>query len=122
MDTLFNDIISELIDERIEKEKENTRPEAKEHLDKLIEVISQEKIPMVDTKQEQFNQMIKNEQKPTWGKLTKKDKERIIDAYIDENSIENGSELKERIMKRKIKVKNIEYDRVNEKIIAIKED
>lgn len=122
MDTLFNDIVNQLVDERIEREKANTREEAKEHLNKLIEVIEKEKIPIVDTKQEQFKQMIKDEQKKTWSKLTKGEKEKIIDIYIEENSISNGVELKERIMKRKIKVKNIEYDRIKERIIAIKED
>lgn len=122
MDTLFNDIVNQLVDERIEREKANTREEAKEHLNKLIEVIEKEKIPIVDTKQEQFKQMIKDEQKKTWSKLTKSEKEKIVDIYIEENSISNGVELKERIMKRKIKVKNIEYDRIKERIIAIKED
>ena len=42
--------------------------------------------------------------------------------YIKEHNITNGDELKMKINKRKIRVKDIEYDRVNERIISIKDE
>ena len=45
-----------------------------------------------------------------------------LTSYIKEHNITNGDELKAKISKRKIRVKDIEYDRVNERIISIKDE
>ena len=56
------------------------------------------------------------------GHRSRSKKERILDNYIKEHNITNGDELKTKINKRKIRVKDIEYDRVNERIISIKDE
>ena len=73
-------------------------------------------------KEKEFEKKLKELEKKTWSKLTKEEKERILDNYIKEHNITNGDELKTKINKRKIRVKDIEYDRVNEKIISIKDE
>lgn len=119
MDSIsFNQIINSLVDQRIIKEQENIQDQ--EYYDKLKEVIENEKKASVDNKQNEFEKKLKELEKKTWSKLTKEEKERILDNYIKEHNITNGEELKAKINKRKIRVKDIEYDRVNEKIISIK--
>lgn len=119
MDSIFNDTISSLIDERLEKEKNNIQDQ--EYYDKLKQIVEDEKKPSIDTKQLEFEQKLKEVEKKPWSKLTKEQKDIIIDNYIKEHNIVNGNELRMKISKRKIKVKDIEYDRVNEKIISIRE-
>ena len=116
----FNQIINSLIDERMEKEKDNIQDS--EYYEKLKNVIEDEKKALVDNKQNEFEKKLKELEKKTWSKLTKEEKERILDNYIKEHNITNGDELKTKINKRKIRVKDIEYDRVNEKIISIKDE
>lgn len=119
MDSIsFNQIINSLVDQRIIKEQENIQDQ--EYYDKLREVIENEKKALIDNKQNEFEKKLKELEKKTWSKLTKEEKERILDNYIKEHNITNGEELKAKINKRKIRVKDIEYDRVNEKIISIK--
>lgn len=121
MDSInFNQIINSLIDERMEKEKDNIQDS--EYYEKLKNVIEDEKKALVDNKQNEFEKKLKELEKKTWSKLTKEEKERILDNYIKEHNITNGDELKTKINKRKIRVKDIEYDRVNEKIISIKDE
>lgn len=121
MDSInFNQIINSLIDERMEKEKDNVQDS--EYYEKLKNVIEDEKKALVDNKQNEFEKKLKELEKKTWSKLTKEEKERILDNYIKEHNITNGDELKTKINKRKIRVKDIEYDRVNEKIISIKDE
>ena len=108
------------IDERMEKEKDNIQDP--EYYEKLKNVIEDEKKALVDNKQNEFEKKLKEIEKKTWSKLTKEEKERILDNYIKEHNITNGDELKTKINKRKIRVKDIEYDRVNEKIISIKDE
>lgn len=121
MDSInFNQIINSLIDERMEKEKDNIQDP--EYYEKLKNVIEDEKKALVDNKQNEFEKKLKELEKKTWSKLTKEEKERILDNYIKEHNITNGDELKMKINKRKIRVKDIEYDRVNEKIISIKDE
>ena len=121
MDSInFNQIINSLIDERMEKEKDNIQDS--EYYEKLKNVIEDEKKALVDNKQNEFEKKLKELEKKTWSKLTKEEKERILDNYIKEHNITNGDELKTKISKRKIRVKDIEYDRVNEKIISIKDE
>lgn len=121
MDSInFNQIINSLIDERMEKEKDNIQDS--EYYEKLKNVIEDEKKALVDNKQNEFEKKLKELEKKTWSKLTKEEKERILDNYIREHNITNGDELKTKINKRKIRVKDIEYDRVNEKIISIKDE
>lgn len=121
MDSInFNQIINSLIDERMEKEKDNIQDP--EYYEKLKNVIEDEKKALVDNKQNEFEKKLKELEKKTWSKLTKEEKERILDNYIKEHNITNGDELKAKISKRKIRVKDIEYDRVNEKIISIKDE
>ena len=121
MDSIsFNQIINSLIDERMIKEQDNIQDQ--EYYDKLKNVIEDEKKALVDNKQNEFEKKLKELEKKTWSKLTKEEKERILDNYIKEHNITNGDQLKAKINKRKIRVKNIEYDRVNEKIISIKDE
>ena len=121
MDSInFNQIINSLIDERMEKEKDNIQDP--EYYEKLKNVIEDEKKALVDNKQNEFEKKLKELEKKTWSKLTKEEKERILDNYIKEHNITNGDELKTKINKRKIRVKDIEYDRVNEKIISINDE
>ena len=121
MDSInFNQIINSLIDERMEKEKDNIQDS--EYYEKLKNVIEDEKKALIDNKQNEFEKKLKELEKKTWSKLTKEEKERILDNYIKEHNITNGDELKTKINKRKIRVKDIEYDRVNEKIISIKDE
>lgn len=121
MDSIsFNQIINSIVDQRIIKEQENIQDQ--EYYDKLKEVIENEKKASVDNKQNEFEKKLKELEKKTWSKLTKEEKERILDNYIKEHNITNGAELKTKINKRKIRVKDIEYDRVNEKIISIKDE
>ena len=121
MDSInFNQIINSLIDERMEKEKDNIQDP--EYYEKLKNVIEDEKKALVDNKQNEFEKKLKEREKKTWSKLTKEEKERILDNYIKEHNITNGDELKTKINKRKIRVKDIEYDRVNERIISIKDE
>ena len=121
MDSInFNQIVNSLIDERMEKEKDNIQDS--EYYEKLKNVIEDEKKALVDNKQNEFEKKLKELEKKTWSKLTKEEKERILDNYIKEHNITNGDELKTKINKRKIRVKDIEYDRVNEKIISIKDE
>ena len=121
MDSInFNQIINSLIDERMEKEKDNIQDP--EYYEKLKNVIEDEKKTLVDNKQNEFEKKLKELEKKTWSKLTKEEKERILDNYIKEHNITNGDELKTKINKRKIRVKDIEYDRVNERIISIKDE
>ena len=121
MDSInFNQIVNSLIDERMEKEKDNIQDP--EYYEKLKNVIEDEKKALVDNKQNEFEKKLKELEKKTWSKLTKEEKERILDNYIKEHNITNGDELKTKINKRKIRVKDIEYDRVNEKIISIKDE
>ena len=121
MDSInFNQIINSLIDERMEKEKDNIQDS--EYYEKLKNVIEDEKKALVDNKQNEFEKKLKELEKKTWSKLTKEEKERILDNYIKEHNITNGDELKTKINKRKIRIKDIEYDRVNEKIISIKDE
>lgn len=121
MDSInFNQIINSLIDERMEKEKDNIQDS--EYYEKLKNVIEDEKKALVDNKQNEFEKKLKELEKKTWSKLTKEEKERILDNYIKEHNITNGDDLKMKINKRKIRVKDIEYDRVNEKIISIKDE
>ena len=121
MDSInFNQIVNSLIDERMEKEKDNIQDS--EYYEKLKNVIEDEKKALVDNKQNEFEKKLKELEKKTWSKLTKEEKERILDNYIKEHNITNGDELKAKINKRKIRVKDIEYDRVNEKIISIKDE
>lgn len=121
MDSInFNQIINSLIDERMEKEKDNIQDP--EYYEKLKNVIEDEKKALVDNKQNEFEKKLKELEKKTWSKLTKEEKERILDNYIKEHNITNGDELKTKINKRKIRVKDIEYDRVNERIISIKDE
>ena len=121
MDSInFNQIINSLIDERMEKEKDNIQDS--EYYEKLKNVIEDEKKALVDNKQNEFEKKLKELEKKTWSKLTKEEKERILDNYIKEHNITNGDELKTKINKRKIRVKDIEYDRVNERIISIKDE
>lgn len=121
MDSIsFNQIINSLVDQRIIKEQENIQDQ--EYYDKLKEVIENEKKASVDNKQNEFEKKLKELEKKTWSKLTKEEKERILDNYIREHNITNGDQLKAKINKRKIRVKDIEYDRVNEKIISIKDE
>ena len=121
MDSInFNQIINSLIDERMEKEKDNIQDS--EYYEKLKNVIEDEKKALVDNKQNEFEKKLKELEKKTWSKLTKEEKERILDNYIKEHNITNGDELKTKINKRKIRVKDIEYDRVNETIISIKDE
>lgn len=119
METItFNNIISSLIDERLERESRNIRDDAKDDYEKLKEIIDKEKIPIVDTKQEEFEKKIREEEKKPWSKLTKEIKNKLIEEYAKEKDID-CEELKMKINKRKIKAKDIEYDRVNEKIINV---
>lgn len=121
MDSInFNQIVNSLIDERMEKEKDNIQDS--EYYEKLKNVIEDEKKALVDNKQNEFEKKLKELEKKTWSKLTKEEKERILDNYIKEHNITNGDQLKAKINKRKIRVKDIEYDRVNEKIISIKDE
>lgn len=121
MDSInFNQIINSLIDERMEKEKDNIQD--LEYYEKLKNVIEDEKKALIDNKQNEFEKKLKELEKKTWSKLTKEEKERILDNYIKEHNITNGDELKMKINKRKIRVKDIEYDRVNERIISIKDE
>ena len=121
MDSInFNQIINSLIDERMEKEKDNIQDP--EYYEKLKNVIEDEKKALVDNKQNEFEKKLKELEKKTWSKLTKEEKERILNNYIKEHNITNGDELKTKINKRKIRVKDIEYDRVNERIISIKDE
>ena len=121
MDSInFNQIVNSLIDERMEKEKDNIQDS--EYYEKLKNVIEDEKKALVDNKQNEFEKKLKELEKKTWSKLSKEEKERILDNYIKEHNITNGDELKTKINKRKIRVKDIEYDRVNEKIISIKDE
>ncbi len=121
MDSInFNQIVNSLIDERMEKEKDNIQDP--EYYEKLKNVIEDEKKALIDNKQNEFEKKLKELEKKTWSKLTKEEKERILDNYIKEHNITNGDELKAKISKRKIRVKDIEYDRVNEKIISIKDE
>lgn len=121
MDSIsFNQIINSLIDERMIKEQDNIQD--LEYYDKLKNVIEDEKKALVDNKQNEFEKKLKELEKKTWSKLTKEEKERILDNYIKEHNITNGDELKTKINKRKIRVKDIEYDKVNEKIISIKDE
>lgn len=121
MDSInFNQIVNSLIDERMEKEKDNIQDS--EYYEKLKNVIEDEKKALIDNKQNEFEKKLKELEKKTWSKLTKEEKERILDNYIKEHNITNGDELKTKINKRKIRVKDIEYDRVNEKIISIKDE
>lgn len=121
MDSInFNQIINSLIDERMEKEKDNIQDP--EYYEKLKNVIEDEKKVLIDNKQNEFEKKLKELEKKTWSKLTKEEKERILDNYIKEHNITNGDELKTKINKRKIRVKDIEYDRVNERIISIKDE
>lgn len=121
MDSInFNQIINSLIDERMEKEKDNIQDP--EYYEKLKNVIEDEKKASIDNKQNEFEKKLKELEKKTWSKLTKEEKERILDNYIKEHNITNGDELKMKINKRKIRVKDIEYDRVNERIISIKDE
>ena len=121
MDSInFNQIINSLIDERMEKEKDNIQDS--EYYEKLKNVIEDEKKALIDNKQNEFEKKLKELEKKTWSKLTKEEKERILDNYIKEHNITNGDELKTKINKRKIRVKDIEYDRVNERIISIKDE
>ena len=121
MDSInFNQIINSLIDERMEKEKDNIQDS--EYYEKLKNVIEDEKKALVDNKQNEFEKKLKELEKKTWSKVTKEEKERILDNYIKEHNITNGDELKTKINKRKIRVKDIEYDRVNERIISIKDE
>lgn len=121
MDSInFNQIINSLIDERMEKEKDNIQDP--EYYEKLKNVIEDEKKALIDNKQNEFEKKLKELEKKTWSKLTKEEKERILDNYIKEHNITNGDELKMKINKRKIRVKDIEYDRVNERIISIKDE
>ena len=121
MDSInFNQIVNSLIDERMEKEKDNIQDS--EYYEKLKNVIEDEKKALIDNKQNEFEKKLKELEKKTWSKLTKEEKERILDNYIKEHNITNGDELKTKINKRKIRVKDIEYDRVNERIISIKDE
>lgn len=121
MDSInFNQIVNSLIDERMEKEKDNIQDP--EYYEKLKNVIEDEKKASIDNKQNEFEKKLKELEKKTWSKLTKEEKERILDNYIKEHNITNGDELKMKINKRKIRVKDIEYDRVNERIISIKDE
>ena len=121
MDSInFNQIVNSLIDERMAKEKDNIQDP--EYYEKLKNVIEDEKKALIDNKQNEFEKKLKELEKKTWSKLTKEEKERILDNYIKEHNITNGDELKTKINKRKIRVKDIEYDRVNERIISIKDE
>lgn len=121
MDSInFNQIVNSLIDERMEKEKDNIQDP--EYYEKLKNVIEDEKKASIDNKQNEFEKKLKELEKKTWSKLTKEEKERILDNYIKEHNITNGDDLKMKINKRKIRVKDIEYDRVNERIISIKDE
>ena len=121
MDSInFNQIVNSLIDERMEKEKDNIQDP--EYYEKLKNVIEDEKKALIDNKQNEFEKKLKELEKKTWSKLTKEEKERILDNYIKEHNITNGDDLKMKINKRKIRVKDIEYDRINERIISIKDE
>ena len=121
MDSInFNQIVNSLIDERMAKEKDNIQDP--EYYEKLKNVIEDEKKALIDNKQNEFEKKLKELEKKTWSKLTKEEKERILDNYIKEHNITNGDDLKMKINKRKIRVKDIEYDRVNERIISIKDE
>lgn len=136
----LNDIISSLIDERLNKSKDSLIEEEKEYYEKLNEIILNEKSNDNQLNHEQklkeVQEKIENKKrkpklsklssseektvKKTWSKLSDKNKELIIDEYIKENKITDKT-LKHRILNKEINARNIIYDKENEKIIKIKE-
>lgn len=107
----FNTIVNNLIEERISKEQENTRDEAVEDLNKLLSLNTVEE-PVEEPK------VIEKPVKKTWSKLTKSEKEQIVDEYTKD--LLNGAEIKEKILNKTITARNIKFDPIKQKIISVK--
>ena len=114
----MNDIIESLIKERMKRELDNMRDEAKDDYNELQKVLQAEEESHIDTKQEEFNKQLKNEEKKTWSKLSKEVKDQLIHDYALSHDL-NADDIVQQFHKHKIKVKDITYDRINEQITNI---
>lgn len=132
----LNNIISSLIDERMEKERENPNEKAKEDYNKLNEILENEKL--IDNEQITHEQKLKEIQnkieekskrknktlsptsptKKTWSKLNDKIKEKLINEYMKEKNIKDKT-FKDKVLNKSFNSRKIKYDKKNEKIINI---
>ena len=114
----MNDIIESLIKERMKRESDNMRDEAKDDYNELQKVLQAEEESHIDTKQEEFNKQLKNEEKKPWSKLSKEVKDQLIHDYALSHDL-NADDIVKQFHKHKIKVKYITYDRIKEQITNI---
>lgn len=119
----INNILNLLLEKRLEKELNN--PLDNEYANKLREILLKNKHNNIDIimnenseKEESFIKIVSA--KP-WSKLNKNEKEQLLKKYCDEKKLdeEKYNELLTNINKRKIKVKDIEYDKQKQCIINI---
>lgn len=117
-DFSINNILNILLERRLEKEL--TNPMDEEYLTKLQEIVNKNKHNNIELimnenseKEESFTKIVSS--KP-WSKLNKNEKEKILKKYCDEKNYTNDqyNEILTNINKRKIKVKDIDYDRTNQ--------
>ena len=108
-----------LIDNKIIT-KELTNPMDEEYLTKLQEIVNKNKHNNIELimnenseKEESFTKIVLSK---SWSKLNKNEKEKILKKYCDEKNYTNDqyNEILTNINKRKIKVKDIDYDRTNQ--------
>lgn len=117
-DFSINNILNILLERRLDKEL--TNPMDEEYLTKLQEIVNKNKHNNIELimnenseKEESFTKIVSS--KP-WSKLNKNEKEKILKKYCDEKNYTNDqyNEILTNINKRKIKVKDIDYDRTNQ--------
>jgi len=117
-DFSINNILNILLERRLDKEL--TKPMDEEYLTKLQEIVNKNKHNNIELimnenseKEESFTKIVSS--KP-WSKLNKNEKEKILKKYCNEKNYTNDqyNEILTNINKRKIKVKDIDYDRTNQ--------
>lgn len=118
-DFSINNILNILLERRLEKEL--TNPMDEEYLTKLQEIVNKNKHNNIELimnenseKEESFTKIVSS--KP-WSRLNKNEKEKLLKKYCDEKNYTNDQYneiLTNIINKRKIKVKDIDYDRTNQ--------
>lgn len=117
-DFSINNILNILLERRLEKEL--TNPMDEEYLTKLQEIVNKNKHNNIELimnenseKEESFTKIVLSK---SWSKLNKNEKEKILKKYCDEKNYTNDqyNEILTNINKRKIKVKDIDYDRTNQ--------
>jgi len=117
-DFSINNILNILLERRLEKEL--TNPMDEEYLTKLQEIVNKNKHNNIELimnenseKEESFTKIVSSK---SWSKLNKNEKEKILKKYCDEKNYTNDqyNEILTNINKRKIKVKDIDYDRTNQ--------